>query len=90
MGHQRVGVLSQGHQVAEQMRHARALGIELLTQTSGRVVPSYSYSCSLRCFSLSYSSDVNELGRVGGGEHIRFPETGCLNPMLPQPDIFSR
>ena len=28
------------------------------------MVPSYSYSCSLRCFSLSYSRDVNELERV--------------------------
>ena len=53
--------------VKEQMRpvlYASRPGIgriELLIQTGGRVVPSYSYSCSSCCFSLSYSSDVNEL-----------------------------
>ena len=53
------------------MRHAQVSGIELLIQTGGVVVPRNSCLCSLRCFSLSYSSDVNELGgwgELGGDE----------------------
>ena len=54
-------VVPEYHLVAEYASRPGIGRIELLTQTSGSGVPSYSYSCSLRCFSLSYSSDVNEL-----------------------------
>ena len=54
------------------MRHAQVSGIELLIQTGGRaVVPSYSCSCSLRCFSLSNSwaaTSLEEEGASVGGD----------------------
>ena len=45
------------------------------------MVPRNSYSCSLRCFSLSYSSDVNEL--CGGREQIQrvLRPTDALPPL---------
>ena len=71
-------------------RHAQVSGIELLGKTGGRVVPSYSYSCSLCCFSLSYSRYGNDLW-VGGEFrfsvfHSEFRSHGfshlstCINP----------
>ena len=54
------------------MRHAQVLGIELLTQTGGVVVPRNSYLCSLRCFSLSYSWNGNESEEGGWQRLLRF------------------